>query len=165
MAKKVESDRERGRKVLAKINKANVAWVGRPVDPNAERTLPDMIRDCRSDRGTVKLSRNVSGVSIKSTRANLPGQFDLFAAPAQVHATSTGIAGAHRNVAADVVEVAPQPPKDVLDVMIKVTPKEVEVLNERGHDEWLAWRAKERAWNELKRREGEMRRAMATQED
>ncbi len=147
MRKKVESDRERGLKVLARVNKMNLAWVGRPVDPDTERTIADMRRDCRSDRGTVKLSRNVSGVAIRSTRDNLPGQADLFSAVtmAQVHRTSTGIAGAHRNVAADVVEVAPQPPKDVLDVMLKATPDEVARLNEQGRDEWAAWKAAARA--------------------
>lgn len=77
MAKKVESDRERGRKVLARINKANVAWIGSEPDHTKKRTLADIRRDLTLDPKYVRLS-HAPHAKTKRVNVDVP-QLSLFA--------------------------------------------------------------------------------------
>ena len=77
MAKKVESDRERGRKVLAQINKMNGAWIGSAPDHSKPRTIADIRRDLTLDRTYVRVS-HLPHAKTRRVNVDTP-QLSLFA--------------------------------------------------------------------------------------
>jgi hypothetical protein len=76
MAKKIESDRERGLKVLARVNKANTAWIGSKPDHSKPRTIADIRRDLWLEAKYVRLS-HLPHAKVKRAHVDVP-QLSLF---------------------------------------------------------------------------------------